>query len=112
MKLKKLLFIVTAAFTICSCQQTLPTHFTVATYNLRNANGGDSLRGNGWGKRYPIIANIVKYHEFDIFGTQECFIHQLKDMKAALPEYDYIGVGRDDGKEKGRLRRYNESKFR
>ena len=44
---------------------------------------------------------MVQYHDFDIFGTQECFIHQLKDMKEALPGYDYIGVGRDDGKEKG-----------
>ena len=44
---------------------------------------------------------MVQYHDFDIFGTQECFIHQLKDMKEALPGYDYIGVGRDEGKEKG-----------
>lgn len=43
----------------------------------------------------------MQYHDFDIFGTQECFIHQLKDIKEALPGYDYIGVGRDDGKEKG-----------
>ena len=28
----------------------------VATYNLRNANGGDSTNGNGWGQRYPYIA--------------------------------------------------------
>ena len=37
----------------------------------------------GWGQRYPVIAQIVQYHDFDIFGTQECFIHQLKDMKEA-----------------------------
>lgn len=85
----------------CNCQNQKPTSFTVASYNLRNANGSDSAQGNGWGQRYPVIAEIVKYHEFDIFGTQECFIHQLKDMKDALPGYDYIGVGRDDGKEKG-----------
>ncbi len=70
-------------------------------YNLRNANGSDSARGDGWGQRYPVIAQIVQYHDFDIFGTQECFLHQLKDMKEALPGYDYIGVGRDDGKDKG-----------
>lgn len=51
--------------------------------------------------RYPVIAGIVQYHDFDIFGTQECFIHQLEDMKKALPEYDYIGVGRDNGKTEG-----------
>ena len=101
MKLKNLLFVLLVAITLGSCQQSLPTQLNVASFNLRNANGGDSIRGNGWGKRYPVIANMVQYHEFDIFGTQECFIHQLRDMKQALPLYDYIGVGRDDGKEKG-----------
>ncbi len=101
MKTRHLLMFLLAVVTFCSCQQVQPTHFNVATFNLRNANGGDSLRGNGWGKRYPVIASMVQYHDFDIFGTQECFIHQLKDMKNALPDYDYIGVGRDDGKERG-----------
>lgn len=77
------------------------TSITVASYNIRNANAGDSVKGNGWGKRYPVIANLIRFHEFDIFGTQEGFRHQLEDLKKALPEYDYIGVGRDDGKDKG-----------
>ena len=102
MKLKNLLLIALVAIVFCGCQSNYqPTSITVASYNLRNANGGDSINGNGWGQRYPVIAQIVQYHDFDIFGTQECFIHQLKDMKEALPSYDYIGVGRDDGKEKG-----------
>ena len=102
MKLKNLLLIALVAIVFCGCQSNYqPTSITVASYNLRNANGGDSINGNGWGQRYPVIAQIVQYHDFDIFGTQECFIHQLKDMKEALPGYDYIGVGRDDGREKG-----------
>ena len=102
MKLKNLLLIVLVSAVLCACHSNYqPTTLTVASYNLRNANGSDSARGNGWGQRYPVIAQIVQYHDFDIFGTQECFLHQLKDMKKALPGYDYIGVGRDDGKEKG-----------
>lgn len=102
MKLKSLLFIAIVAIVFCGCQSNYqPTSITVASYNLRNANGSDSVNGNGWGQRYPVIVQMVQYHDFDIFGTQECFIHQLKDMKEALPGYDYIGVGRDDGKEKG-----------
>ena len=97
MKLKNLLLIALVAIVFCGCQSNYqPTSITVASYNLRNANGGDSINGNGWGQRYPVIAQIVQYHDFDIFGTQECFIHQLKDIKEALPGYDYIGVGRDD----------------
>ena len=89
------------AVIFCNCQSYKPTFLNVASYNLRNANGSDSAHGNGWGQRYPVIAQMVQYHDFDIFGTQECFIHQLNDMKKALPGYDFIGVGRDDGKQKG-----------
>lgn len=101
MKLRNFLFIALIGALFCGCQHTQPTKLTIATYNLRYANSRDSLNGNGWGQRYPVIANMVQYYDFDIFGTQECLIHQLKDMKKALPGYDYIGVGRDDGKEKG-----------
>ena len=101
MKLRSLLLIALVAVVFCGCHSYQPTSITVASYNLRNANGSDSAKGNGWGQRYPVIAKMVQYHDFDIFGTQECFIHQLKDMKEALPGYDYIGVGRYDGKEKG-----------
>ena len=101
MKLKTLLSVVLIAIVFCNCQSHEPTRFTVASYNLRQANKGDSVKGNGWGKRYPVIARMVQFHGFDIFGTQECFLHQLQDMKKELPGYEYIGVGRDDGKEKG-----------
>ena len=85
MKLKNLLLIALVAIVFCGCQSNYqPTSITVASYNLRNANGGDSINGNGWGQRYPVIAKMVQYHDFDIFGTQECFLHQLKDMKEAL----------------------------
>lgn len=102
MKLKVLLsvFIISIVFYACN-DKKCPVSIIAASYNLRNANHNDSVNGNGWGLRYPVIVGIVQYHGFDIFGTQECFIHQLEDMKKALSEYDYIGVGRDNGKTKG-----------
>ena len=90
MKLRSLLLIALVAVVFCGCHSYQPTSITVASYNLRNANGSDSAKGNGWGQRYPVIAKMVQYHDFDIFGTQECFIHQLKDMKEALPGYDWV----------------------
>ena len=73
----------------------------VATYNIRNENSGDVSNGNGWAKRCPVICNLIQFHDFDIFGAQEVLHGQLLNMLNALPEYNYIGVGRDDGKEKG-----------
>lgn len=78
-----------------------PANFTIATYNVRLANHGDSVNGNGWGKRAPYVAKIALFHGFDIFGTQEGFYEQLKDLKQLMPRYEYIGVGREDGKKQG-----------
>lgn len=39
--------------------------FVVASYNIRNANQGDSTNGNGWGQRYPYIAKLVQFHGFE-----------------------------------------------
>jgi endonuclease/exonuclease/phosphatase family metal-dependent hydrolase len=80
---------------------------------MRNANRGDSINGNGWGQRYPYIADMIRFHGFDIFGTQECKDYQLDDLKAVLPGYDYIGVGRDDGKRGGEFAAifYDTNKF-
>ncbi len=100
MKLKHFLFLTLSILVLAGCGKPTTT-FIAASYNLRNANGSDSINGNGWGQRYPVIADMVRFYGFDIFGTQECFLHQLQDMKAALPGYDYIGAGRDDGKDGG-----------
>lgn len=73
----------------------------VASYNLRQKNHQDSVQGDGWGRRYPVMAKLIRFHDFEIFGTQEGFKSQLEELKAELPGYDYIGIGRDDGKEEG-----------
>ena len=70
-----------------------------ATFNIRLQTSGDT--GNLWSQRAPHVAALIRFHQFDIFGTQEGFRNQLNDIKAALPEYEYYGAGRDDGKEAG-----------
>jgi endonuclease/exonuclease/phosphatase family metal-dependent hydrolase len=73
--------------------------FTVGTFNLRYANTTDS--GNLWPVRLPVVANLIRFHQFDVFGTQEVLINQLNDLKHILPQYEYYGHGRDDGKQGG-----------
>lgn len=74
---------------------------TVGSYNMRNDNEGDARKGNGWQQRCPVICEQVEWIDFDIFGAQEIKKNQLDDLSAALPEYDHVGVGRDDGKHGG-----------
>ena len=73
----------------------------VGSYNIRNSNSGDTKNGNGWERRCPVICDQVEWVGFDVFGMQEVKHNQLEDMLAGLPDYDYEGVGRDDGKQAG-----------
>ena len=86
--MKKLIY--SFLFLLCSVFALQAESMVVATYNLRNANAGDSTNGNGWGQRYPYIAQLIQFHGFDIFGTQEGKYQQLQDLKNAMPGYDYI----------------------
>ena len=71
----------------------------VATFNIRMKTDGDV--GNLWQDRYTHLTDLIKFHEFEVFGVQEAFKEQLNDMSAKLPNFKYIGVGRDDGADKG-----------
>ena len=73
----------------------------VGSYSIRNSNSGDTKNGNGWERRCPVICDQVEWVGFDVFGLQEVKHNQLEDMLAGLPDYDYEGVGRDDGKQAG-----------
>lgn len=71
----------------------------VMTYNIRYDNPGDGP--NQWDKRKSKVIDLLKKYNPDIFGVQEALHHQLEDLSAQLPDYEYFGVGRDDGKQKG-----------
>ena len=73
----------------------------IGQYNIRNANAKDAAEGNGWERRCPVVCDIIRAESFDIFGSQEVLHSQLEDMRNALPQYDYVGVGRNDGKTAG-----------
>lgn len=73
----------------------------VASYNIRYQNNDDTREGNGWKQRCPVVCGQLMFEHPDVFGAQEVLHDQLNDMLRQLPDYDYIGVGRDDGATKG-----------
>jgi endonuclease/exonuclease/phosphatase family metal-dependent hydrolase len=95
----RLLFLVTLS--LLSGLFAAAQDLRVATYNLRYINENDSINGNGWAARVPVITALIRFHDFDVFGTQEGYKNQLDDITDALPQYVYYGRGRDDGKDKG-----------
>lgn len=73
----------------------------IGTYNVRCDAESDRKQGDGWEQRAPILSQQIRFNDFDIVGTQEVRFNQLNDLLKYLPEYAYIGVGRDDGKNEG-----------
>lgn len=76
------------------------TDITVMSYNIRYDNPDDGV--NAWPNRSDFVAEMmgVKYGA-DIIGVQEALKHQITDLKETLTGYSWIGVGRDDGRDKG-----------
>ena len=72
---------------------------SVMTFNIRYDNPKDNE--NWWEYRKSSVVQMFNFYSPEIIGIQEGLYHQLKYIKNSLPEYDYIGVGRDDGKTKG-----------
>lgn len=48
-----------------------------------------------------MVTGLLKFHEPDIIGLQEALANQLGDLKLELPEFEFAGFGRDDGKAAG-----------
>ncbi|WP_294280030.1 endonuclease/exonuclease/phosphatase family protein [uncultured Chryseobacterium sp.] len=71
----------------------------VMSFNIRLQV--DSDKENAWTQRKQDALDLIRYYHPDYFGVQEALPEQMKDLKTGLKNYDYVGVGRDDGKEKG-----------
>jgi len=71
-----------------------PAALCVMTYNLRFASPDPP---NAWPQRRPLVREVVETLAPDVLGTQEGIYSQLTDMAADLPEFDWIGLGREGG---------------
>ena len=71
----------------------------VMSFNIRL--NVESDKENSWTNRKQDAVDLLSYYHPDYFGVQEALPEQMKDIKNGLKNYDYVGVGRDDGKEKG-----------
>lgn len=76
------------------------TQIKVVTYNIRYSNPADSL--NSWDNRKVAIIAQMRAFDADFIGIQEGLYSQVKEMDSLLgDEWQWLGVGRDDGQFKG-----------
>src|SRR5690625_2434080 len=57
---------------------------------------------SAWPYRKNDVAKMIgPVYQVDIVGLQEVLSYQLDDLTERLPYYGWVGVGRDDGHQKG-----------
>ncbi|MBC2237268.1 endonuclease/exonuclease/phosphatase family protein [Listeria innocua] len=85
--------------------------FSVTTFNIRFDD--TSERKKSWELRKTLTKSLLDKYQWDFMGVEEPILPQMRDMKEML-DWDYFGVGRDDGYEKGEFTAvfYNSARFR
>ncbi len=71
----------------------------IISFNIRCDSGQKGP--NRWNNRKDFLCDLIRFHGADIVGCQEVLENQLEDMKERLTDYDFYGVGREDGHSKG-----------
>ena len=84
-------------FTVSS--RIYPQSQSIMSYNIRYDNTWDVE--NSWTIRRNKVSQILIQYAPSIIGIQEGLLNQVQYIDSCLINYDYVGVGRDDGKEQG-----------
>jgi len=84
----------------------------IISYNIKYDNTGDTI--NNWNDRKTSLAKLLQHYDADIVGIQEGLHRQVDYLNTVLTGYSYVGVGRDDGQEKGEYSAilFNSKKFK
>lgn len=93
------LFVMLLSVNLLVAKDKKDIKMNVLSYNIRYDNPADG--NNQWKFRKDYAADLIKFYDADIIGTQEVLHNQLLDLTNRLPEYSFVGVGREDGKTKG-----------
>lgn len=95
------LLILLTALLCFSCRNDRPTAseaaLKVISYNVRYTGEPATDGENHWDYRRHASINMVREERPALIGTQEVLAGQLEFLRENLPEYEAVGVGRDDG---------------
>ena len=71
---------------------------TIMTFNIRLDTPID--KENRWEKRKMDVIDLIEFYHPDFLGIQEGIKHQVEFIKENATNYDFVGIGRSDGKKK------------
>lgn len=98
---KRFIFAALSAFALlsASCAQQQDNTLKVMSFNIRNGEADDAE--NSWVYRAEAAAAMVNDQAPDIFGVQEAYDYQVASLLQNCPDYEAVGVGREDGVSEG-----------
>lgn len=85
----------------CSTLALADNTVTLMSYNIRCGSCEQPTSPDYWKNRKYFVAHLIKTHNPDVIGLQEAEIFQVEDLVEMLDDYSWMGVGRDDGRDKG-----------
>jgi endonuclease/exonuclease/phosphatase family metal-dependent hydrolase len=71
----------------------------VMSFNIRDGNANDGV--NRWTNRRHMVCEVIRRYDADVVGLQEAHRFQIDRIVETLPQYGWIGVGREDGRALG-----------
>ena len=95
--MKKVFAFFLSLLLLSATQAQQPLH--VMSFNIRLNVASDSA--NAWPHRKDFVASQILFHDAHIVGVQEALHNQMVDLSERLKGFKYVGVGRNDGKERG-----------
>ena len=95
--MKKLFFPLMAALMLAAC--SAPAPLKVMSYNIRYGTADDGEFS--WPNRQDAAVEMILDQRPAVFGVQEGLRFQLDFLAEKCPMYQYVGVGREDGAERG-----------
>ncbi|MGC8830293.1 MAG: endonuclease/exonuclease/phosphatase family protein [Verrucomicrobiia bacterium] len=88
------------AFSLCSINLSAGSPpIKVMSFNIRYGDAKDGT--NGWQFRKELVLQTIKVFDPDLLGMQEVLHYQGEYLRTNLTEYEFYGIGREDGKQKG-----------
>ncbi len=81
----------------------MPLHSSAQNFNISSYNifyYTPPEHPNSWEMRKEHVANVIRFHDIVLWGSQEGEHNQLQDLREMLGQ-KYIGVARDDGDTEG-----------
>ncbi len=99
------------AFSFLALQNISAQDVTIMSYNIRLDVESDGE--NKWANRNDFLTDQVKFYAPDFMGVQEALPHQMQFIEENLPNYEFIGIGRE-GQSKGEFSAifFNAKKFK